>query len=403
MRRAFLLILGLLAAPAGLHAGERLIEPYYNFEWYEGLIIPSVGDVFVGSNFGTSLGGRMEINKEHSAFAVYDLQYKGPGLQSQEGRLFSERVIDHNLFGEHHWNFMPRHTLKSRLLYMRELRRAAASEVFGNGLYDFYVLGGTVTEEYALNPKIALGLGITYRYFKFPNYTDLMQEFQSGAVGTEVSGSQQDYHNVRIEASSRFTNQGRAWLALSLQNYINAKVIESTGVTGTSSQRDSVVELGAAWLFQIPKFSPGWPGRYYSTPSLRLNFKRSNQNFLRFREFGDLNPDFVEDNYSYNYVDLSAPVNWTFQNGWRLFFTPRWLYYGYVSRPPRDTVGEYVGGEQFNHTVLLSLGASKRVKRFANWTFAYGFHSQQSNTRFEKYVPYNFTGHTLSSSLSISY
>ncbi len=391
-------------AAAAPKSERKLVEPYYAFQWNEGFIFPSEGKLFIGSNFGTTLGGQFTLSDQHAVFGVYDLRYNGPGLSSQEGRQFSERTIDHNFFAEHRWKFIPQHTLKTRAIYIKEMRRTAVSEVFGNGLYDFWVLGGMLADDYQLNPKVTLGLGVTYRSFQFPNYTDLLQEFQSAPVGAEVSGSQQDYDNLRIEASGRVSGIGRAWIAFSLQSYRNAKVTEETGEIGTKAQQESLVELGAAGFCMIMNGSESWPGKYYTTPSLRTYFKRSNQNYMQYDYLGDLSPNYVADNYSYNFLDLDLPVYWSFQSGWRIFFEPQWIHYEYISRPPRSQDGEYLWGrKQRNNTVLLSLGCSKQVGKFGAWTFGYRHHDQQSNTRFESLLPYNYTAETVFTSFTIQY
>lgn len=397
----------LLLAGSGARArgdAERSIQPFYAFSWNETLSNPSVAGLILGSHFGSTLGGKYTLNDRHAVFGVYDLQYRGPGLQSQEGRLFSERTIDHNLFLEHQWSAVEDHTFKTRLIYMRELRRAAASEVFGNGLYDFDVYGFSLADEFEFNRRFVFGLGITYRSFTFPNYTDLLHEFQTGAVGTEVSGSQQDYGNIRVEAFTKVSRYGKAWIAYSNQAFKHARVVEASGALSGEKQKDTNVELGAGGVYVIPRPWESMPGRLIVTPALRLNFKSSNQNFLRFKFFGDTNPDFIENNYAYTYLKLGSPLSWSFKNGWRIFFAPSWEQYGYADRPPRNSDGVYLtGSTQRNSTFLLSLGFSKPVGKFAHWTLGWAYHRQWSNTKFERFVPYNYSGNIFYSSFDILY
>jgi len=385
------------------------IEPYYAFDWTEAVTVPSVGDWFVGSNFATSLGGKYTINPEHALLGFYDLQYRGPGLKTQEGREFAERSMDHNLMLEHRWAVMPGYAVRTRGLFMTEMRRTGSNEVWGKGLYDFRVFGGGVVQDFNLMRVTDLSFEVTYQYFSFPNYTDLLQEFQSAGLASELSGGQQDYNNIRFRLDGKFMKIGTAYLGWNMQSYVNAKVIKESLVYSDKKQMDNTIEMGTAWDVTLLPPDPGSKaGLLSTTPSLKLDFKRSNQNFLRFQYFGDPTPVFVPKNYNYNAVEMSSPIRWVYSVGdtggaSSLFFSPTWLFTGYSNRPHRNKAGDYMHGAQWTSIVVLTPGVSMAMSRFSTMTLGYSYQLQTSNTKFEKFLPYNYSGQTVFMSYDINF
>lgn len=384
---------------------ESPLTPFYEFELTESFSIPSLGNFFFGSNIGTTLGARYTLSPEHSLFGVYNLAYVGPGLRSEESREFGDRTMDHQVGLGHQWQFSPKYQFNTRLSYLGEFRRSGSNEPFGAGLYDFSSFGLSETVRMVATPQLLVGLTFSYASVGFPNYTDLLTEFQLAGTSAEISGGLQDYNRFTISPDVTFGRDGRAWLSWTQQDFTDAKVLtDAVNVQGTYSnetQLDVIYEVGASWTF--PLFGPS--AGVSTAPMWRLNIKKSNQNFLRFEEFGDINPDFIKDNYSYVSTDLTLPLRWTSKSGRMFFFYPTWIYRSFSSRPPRSSVtGDYLFGEkQWNQTWLLTLGTSWPAYKFARWTFAYTYHNQQSNNHFERFLPYNFSGHILSSSLSLTY
>lgn len=394
---------------AGEESWDEAVEassltPFYEFELVESFSIPSLGNFFFGSNIGTTLGARYVLSPEHSLFGVYNLAYVGPGLRSEESREFADRTMDHQAGLGHQWQINPKYQLNTRFSYLGEFRRSGSNEPFGAGLYDFASIGVSETVRMVATPRVLVGLTLAYARVSFPNYTDLLTEFQLAGTSAEVSGGLQDYNRLTISPDVTFGRDGRAWLSWTRQDFTNAKVltdaVSAQGTYSNETQLDAVYEVGASWAFSL--FAPS--AGVSTEPMWRLNIKRSNQNFFRFDEFGDISPDFIKDNYSYVSTDLTLPVRRTLESGRMFFFYPTWLYRSYSSRPPRSSAGDYVFGEkQWNQTWLLTLGTSWPAYKFARWTFAYTYHHQRSNNHFERFLPYNFSGHVLSSSLSLTY
>lgn len=395
------------AAPVSESAGIK-IDPYYSFNWTEAFTSPSVGDWFVGSNFGTSLGGKYTFNEAQAVLGMCSLQYRGPGLKTQEGREFAERTIDINTMLEDRWTVLPNYTVRTRALFMDEMRRAGSNEVWGHGLYDFWTTGLGIAQDFAVPGDVGMVGDVSYQYFGFPNYTDLLQEFQTGGATAEQSGGLQDYNNIRFRADSRFGKIATAWLGWSIQSYVNAKVVSEDGTYSKKAQLDNVFDVGSALDLTLVPAESGSKGAVKSSPSLGLTFKTSNQNFLRFKTFGDLHPDFIKGYYNYNQVELSAPVRWIYDEAddggtSSLYLSLDWIFTSYAKRPARNDLGEFGSKKMWTSIFMVTPGIAMPLNRFTHWNIGYTFHIQNSNNKFEKFLPYNFQGHTVFSSVDIAY
>ena len=135
-----------------------------------------------------------------------------------------------------------------------------------------------------------------------------------------------------------------------------------------------------------------------------MDFKTSNQNFVRFKSFGDTSPDFVAGNYNYVAPSLEVPMRWTFETGQALVFSPGYTVMAYTKRPPRDVANNYLRGKkQTNRTLVLTIGYVAKLHAYTNWTFGYTLQVQQSNNKFERFLPYNYTGNIFYTALDITY
>ncbi len=391
------------AADAAAEAGtKRGLVPFYAFHFSEGLSLPNIGGFFFGNKIGSTVGGKVVLTPEQSLFGAYELSYEGPGMRAQEGHEFRERSIDHSISAGHAWKVSPAYVVSSRIQYMNEFRRTGANESFGNGLYDYWSLGLAERVDLGIVPGVPLGAGLAYAYVRFPNYTDLLQEFMSASVNSELSGGQQDYHRIRFDADGRFGgDRGRGWLSVSMLDFIKARVVTGFGTAAGPRQVDYVTELGGSWKAAVAQTDSM---AMTAEPVLRVTMRNSNQNFLRFRHFGDTLPSFIKGNYNYVSPSLGVPVRWEWKNGRSLFFAPTYALLAYGSRPPRDTANEYrVGKKQLNQTLILAMGYTSKFYAYSSWTFGYAVQVQKSNNRFEKFLPYNYTGHLFYTSLDITY
>lgn len=376
--------------------------PFYQFRFGETGAFPNIGGMFFGNTLASSLGGRYTLSDAHALMGAYSLTYNGPGIRPAEGREFRERSMDHQVTVGDEWKLTDGLKLGSRVQWLNEFRRSGANEEFGNGLYDFWTIGLTEKLEVTAIPDLPIGAGVTYAYVAFPNYTDLLAEFQSASVTSELSGGQNDYHRIRIDADLGFAKRGKAGVSVSMLSFINAAVITAAGTAGSEKQLDLVVDVNASWSQPLVE-GPNTTGLFVE-PYAGLAIKRSNQNFLHFRFLGDTAPTFIAANYDYLMPSFGLPLRWSFESGRTLFFRPSWSSYLYDARPPRDAGGNYVAGEtQTNTTWIFTLGYAAPFRAFASWTFAWTAQVQQSNNRFEKYLPYNYTAHLLHTSIDITY
>ena len=388
------------------------LTPYYDFSLSEGLSLPSIGNFFFGSNMGSTVGGQVGVAEGHNIFGVYTLEYSGPGIRSEDDQEFAERTLDHSFGLGHEWRLAEPYALKTRVTFLNEFRRSGANEPFGEGLYDFWSLG--IDEEFAasVGGGVVASLGIGVSWVGFPNYTDLLNEFQMAGTGAETAGGKNDYTRIHVSPEARYKNLAKAYISWSMQSFRNAKVLTEQGTYGTETQKDGMFALGASGALRLTPADSGFPGVVSTDPQLDVSFKSSNQNFLRFAGFGAASFDFVEDNYSYTKYELKSPLRWTFGGKTALFFVPGVIYKRYASRPPRNADGVYQhegnnpnqpAKQQWNQTFLLSWGLTWPRHRFSSWTLAYTWYHQKSNNHFERYLPYNFSGHIISATLNVAY
>jgi hypothetical protein len=379
------------------------LSPFYNFGWTESLAMPSQGNFLFGANLGTTLGGRYVLNPEHTVLAAYELVYAGPGLRSTEGQEFTERTTDHSVSLGHLWGFMPGLKLNSRLTYLSEFRRSGGNEPWGEGLYDFRSIGLTEGLAMPLMKGLVGDLNLSLASVKFPNYTDLISEFQMGGTTAEKTGGFQDYNRITVKPSFKYRSQGLAWFSWSAQMFEHSKVITDGLVYGTAKQRENIYEIGASWRQAFFGKSRGFSTELSLEPAVRVNMKNSNQNFLRFKSLGTL-PEFQGDYYSYNAYDFSLPIRWTLEDTTMLVFSPEVLKRDYRARAPRDGQGDYIlGAKQWNQVVLLNFGVSWQAYQFARWAIGYTYQISRSNNKYDRYLPYNYFGNVVAASLNVTY
>ncbi len=376
--------------------------PLYQFHYMEAVDTINIGSFFFGSGMGTTMGGRWAFTPGQALYGAYELNYSGPGLRPQEGREFTERDLSHQASLGHEWSPVSGLALGSRALFQRQMRRSGGSDVFGTGLYDYWTIGLTERADMKL-AGFATGASLSYALVHFPNYTDLLNEYQSASVEAEKSGGLQDYNRITTSFDGKFLGQGAGWVNLTWMMFEHQKVLTDKGVPNTTAQFDSIYELGASWA--QPLAGDSGSSILSVEPSVNVAVKRSNQNFLKYPKFGDLvNFEFVKDYYSDVSPTISAPLKWSFKAGTALFLSPSYSMLAYSSRPPRDATGTYLlGKKQSNSTFILTTGVSTSWHRFARVSFGYSVHVQQSNNRFERFLPYNYVGHVFFTSLDLAY
>lgn len=390
--------------PAGIlfSAGvdSRVFTPYFNMDFSESAFVPSEGDVFTGGDITADVGLLADINGKNSLLGLYGFNYEGPGFQPQEQGQFTERSMSHNLNIEYKRFVNEKIRLRPQISGSVEYRRSGANESWENGLYNTKSLGFGLAADYFFGDSgnKSLSLEYVYRNVKFPNYTDLLLEFQQAGASSELSGGlyDQHYHQLGLSAGWEEFFGGVNYV---LQKYKNQRIIEPDGtgggVYGDTLQKDKTLSMyfgltKKLWIFKM-------------SPSLAYSMRRSNQNFVRYKYLGDTSPEFVENNYDYNEITLSAPLDLLITGKWALSGSLSLIKRNYTDRPARDENNVYKSEEQSNLMTTLSFGVKRRMNEIAYMRLEYLITAASSNNKFERYLPYNYTGNALSLSYQISY
>jgi len=379
---------------------SEIFTPYVNMSFSETAFMPSVGDFFTGGDIGVETGLLAKINKRNSLFGLYTFDYDGPGFQPQEEGEFLERRMSHNINVEYRRNLGGKFRLRPSFCWSTEYRRSGANESWENGLYNTKSLGFAFAVDYFVNVSENKALSLEYlmRNIKFPNYTDLLLEFQNAGISAELSGGLYDqaYHQLNLDLSYGKFFGGISYV---FQKYRNQRIIEDDGsgggVYGNTLQKDKTISLwfGMKKVFWILDMAP----------FLTYSIHRSNQNFVRYKYLGDTNPDFIPGNYDYNEIVLSAPVDLLITGKWALSGALNLTRRDYTDRPARNAQNVYKSEKQNNTMTSLNFGIRKKMNEIAYMRLNYSIVVARSNNEFEKYLPYNYTGNTLSLIYEIKY
>ncbi len=395
MKRALLALL-VLGAVSSARADEgRTLTPYFNFGIDEGVYI--AGDrsqYFSGGNVNTSVGMLANLAERHSLFGLYNLNYSGAGFAPQDTKEFLSRTLDHNASFEYRWQLAGPFRLRPGVAFGKSFYRSAANEPWGQGLYDTNSSGAQMAVDYTFKNGALTAQYLT-RSVKFPNYTDLLREFQSAGAQAELSGGLQD-QTLKEFSLNAYWKKLFATAKFGKQDYDNQTVVESNGVYGSTLQEDKSTTLSAGfvgklWIFEVQ-------------PQASYVKHTSNQNYLNFKFFGDPSPDFVANAYNYKDTTLSVPfyLNLTQRTALNANFavTQR----NYDDRPPRDANNAYLlGDKQKNTMTTLGVGIRKRLNEVAYLRLTYSLVVASSNNKFERYLPYNYTGNQVNLGFSLAY
>ncbi len=237
-----------------------------------------------------------------------------------------------------------------------------------------------------------------HRNIEFPNYTDLLLEFQGAGSSSELSGGLQD--QILRQVSLRpVWNKFFGGITYTMQKFKNQRVIESDGLGGGTygdtlqKDRNTMLDFGyhhTLWVFEM-------------APSISYSWHRSNQNFVRFKYLGDTSPDFIEKNYDYNELNFTVPIDLLINGKWAVSGALSMIKRNYTDRSARDSNNIYSSSKQSNTLSVLTGGIKKKMNDIATVRISYSLVIASSNNKFEKYLPYNYTGNSLGISYQLSY
>jgi hypothetical protein len=376
---------------------KTMLAPYSLIDFSLGVTAASrgitpglLGSFLFTTNLTTDLGLIIKPADKHSILLFYELKYIGPGLKTTEGREFTERTMDNMLFTQYQLNLKDKYTLKVGFNWMKEYLRSGANEEWGAGLYDFNRIGGQV--EFGIEKKL-MGL-IGYDMLDFPNYTDLLKEFQMGA-STEPIAGKASQNIIQIGANYSIYDNDISF-RYSIQNYTKQKVVESNGVYGNNLQVDNVIDLKLSRSQPLSKI-------LVIKPDFEYRIKTSNQNYLHFVTIMSTTPIFIGKYYDYTEIDFAIPLYINLTKNKSIFFIPNIILKNYSDRPARDINNNLLTEKETDSFTIISLGYTVKWNRVSNMTLIYSYQSQTSNMKYERYIPYNYTGSFIGTKLNFSY
>ncbi len=367
------------------------VVPYYNYQFTQGASISPDGDAGFLLNLSNDIGTIVMPADDHSIIGYYSFQYQGPGLKRQEGREFRERYLNHVFAGRHHWSLGDM-TLQSQLSIMTERRRSGTNETWDSGLYNFNRYGGSSAvslDLYGIYSTISLG----YHYLTFPNYTDMLAEIRAGADASSTAGTQ-NHHSLRMAYRGEVKNNV-FWLSFNPLFYTRQRVaVDRAQADGSfyssTKQRELIMNMGG-------KRSEKLSDRVTIAPEIDLTLRYSNQNYQHFEEATSTTPvSFHDDFFDYMEPSLTLPVSVRLGSDWTYFASPSFSYRRYMHRNPRDSEGNFVGGEKQNRLLgVHTTGFRKQTGESSATVFFFTYQHQSSNMEFERYASYNYDGFSL--------
>ncbi|MCG2725495.1 MAG: hypothetical protein L6420_04425 [Elusimicrobia bacterium] len=404
MRRMIMSVIMVLAfglkSFAATAEQSKIFTPYFDMILSEGAFVPSEGDFFSGGNINTQVGLLSKINEENSIFGIYNFNYSGPGFQPQDAGQFSERTMGHSFNIEYRRKLNDRFRIRQGISYGIEYKRAGANEAWENGLYNTNSLGFKFASDYSFdfNRNGIVTLEYLQRNIEFPNYTDLLLEFQGAGSSSELSGGLQDQQLRQISLRTGW-NKFFGGITYTLQKFKNQRVVDNNGtgggIYGDALQKDknSMLDFGyhhTLWIFEM-------------APVISYSWHKSNQNFVRYKFLGDTAPDFIAGNYDYNELNLTVPLDLLITGRWSISGALSMVKRNYTDRPARDSNNTYTSSKQSNTLTTLSGGIRKKMNDIATVRISYSLVVGSSNNKFERYLPYNYTGNSLGVAYQLSY
>ena len=383
---------------------EAKLVPYYSLNVGEGIAVPNKGEYLFGLNLTNDIGLLFSPTKEsdHRILAFYELKYVGPGLHKQEGEKFSDRWMDHISMLRYNYSIDKYTAVKVQLDYMIEYKRTGTNEVWGNGLYDFTRTGFVLGVSRTFLEKLETEFNYGYHSLDFPNYTDLLAEFQSGGGATaESSAGKQNNTMSQFGISAKYGNS-RAFFDSTSMPYDKQKVITETKQTdGTyysaALQKDTILSFGVSHTQKLFNF-------VLVSPALNYKIKNSNQNFQNFATATSTVPvQYFGNYYGYTEYSFELPLSLLLSRKWEFNYTLEYNWKDYVDRQPRDSDGNFVDGKQHNYLSIMSVGFTYKPNEVTRTTFFYSYQAQTSNMKFEKYLPYNYDGHYFGINFNYTY
>lgn len=385
-----------------LHAEETpAVAPYYALDIRQGATIVSKGDWMYTLNLVNDLGLAVRLGRGHRLLGFYELRYDGPGMNRREGEPFTTRTMDHIFAIRDQWQFRPGYAVKLQADRLVERTRSGANEVWGVGLYDYNRTGGVVAFERTMANGIVWEASLRRHELDYPNYTDLLSEYQAGGAAADVITGKQNQSVTGFGGRLRY-RRFLLTVDTALMQYrkqpVVASSVQSNG-TYYSSEKQRDATISGTVSLDTPVY-----GRVTASPALSVMARVSNQNYQYFSiALSTVPVQFYRNYYGYAEAELSVPLTVPLSSKWQAFMTPCLAMRRYADRPARRDDGTFTADKQITLRSTFSAGFSRRTSAVSRTTFTYAFQKQTSNMRYEQYVPYNYDVHYIGVGLQYTY
>jgi hypothetical protein len=386
-------------APAAFAAApedSRIFTPFFDMTLSEAAFLPSEGNIFSGGNINTQVGLLSKITQADHLFALYNFNYAGQGFAPQDSKQFSDRSMSHGFNLEYRRALTDRIRVRPGVAFNTGYSRTGANEAWKNGLYNMNSVGGQLAGDYTFDEEKNGYVTAQYlfRSIEFPNYTDLLAEFQSAGSQGNIDGGLNDQVMGQFSVRPNW-NKFFGGVTYTVQNYTNQKVVEASGVYGDTKQRDTdtMLDFGfhhSLWIFEM-------------YPMVSYTMHSSNQNFMKYKSLGDTAPEFSADYYNFKEMNLSVPVDLNITSKWAIGGAFNIQRRAYDKRYARNADNDFTTTKQVNTMTTLTGSIRKRINEVAMVRLFGSFIVASSNNKFERYMPYNYTGNSFGTAYSLSY
>jgi len=386
-------------APAAFAAApedSKIFTPFFDMTLSEAAFLPSEGNIFSGGNINTQVGLLSKITQADHLFALYNFSYAGQGFAPQDSKQFTDRSMSHGFNLEYRRFLTDRFRVRPGVAFNTGYSRTGANEAWKNGLYNMNSAGAQLAADYTFDEEKNGYVTAQYlfRSIEFPNYTDLLAEFQSAGSQGNIDGGLNDQVMGQFSLRPNW-NKFFGGVTYTVQNYRNQKVVENTGVYGDTKQRDTdtMLDFGfhhSLWIFEM-------------YPMVSYTMHTSNQNFMKYKFLGDTAPEFAADYYNFKEMNLSVPVDLNITSKWAIGGAFNIQRRAYDKRMARNEDNDFTTSKQVNTMTTLTGSIRKRINEVAMVRLFGSFIVASSNTKFERYMPYNYTGNSFGIAYSLSY
>lgn len=375
---------------------SKIFTPFFDMTLSEAAFLPSEGNIFSGGNITTQVGLLSKITQKDHVFALYNFGYTGQGFTPQDSKQFTDRSMSHGFNFEYRRFVTDRIRVRPGIAFNTGYSRTGANEAWKNGLYNMNSAGAQLAGDYTFDEEKNGYVTVQYlfRSIEFPNYTDLLSEFQSAGSQGNIDGGLNDQTMGQFSVRPSW-NKFFGGITFTVQNYKNQKVVNDGGVYGNTKQRDTdtMLDLGfhhSLWIFEI-------------YPMVSYTMHSSNQNFMVYKFLGDTSPQFGAKYYDFNEMNLSVPVDLNITSKWAIGGAMNIQRRAYDKRYARNADNNFTSSKQVNTMTTLTGSIRKRINEVAMVRLYGSMIVASSNNKFEKYMPYSYTGNSFGIAYSLSY